>query len=191
MTDGDIVLRPVNSNFNKRGPCTLFSPPNILSVTISCNVHDFVEGCEYSGVEYSPGETWTDGCATYECFESGGFGCVCRRDEHRVKRGQYLPCIAGWNQMRLHRSLSPPLSLSLSLSLCVSLSPLSLFVSVSLTVSICLSVCRNLPNNNLILNHNNLGRLHLSLFYLEVLSKDTRTSSISHWLCSLHPKGFV
>ena len=25
VTDGDIVLRPTNSNFNKRGPCTLFS----------------------------------------------------------------------------------------------------------------------------------------------------------------------
>ena len=25
VTDGDIVWRPTNSNFNKRGPCTLFS----------------------------------------------------------------------------------------------------------------------------------------------------------------------
>ena len=24
MTDGDIVLRPTNSNINKRGPCALF-----------------------------------------------------------------------------------------------------------------------------------------------------------------------
>ena len=151
VTDGDIVLRPVNSNFNKRRPCTLFSPPNILSVIISCNVHDFVEGCEYNGVEYSPGEMWTDGCASCECFESGGFGCVCRRDEYRVKRGQYLPCIGGWNQLRL-----PPLS--------VYLSTLSLFVNVSLSLCLYMSVCRNLPNNNFILNHNNLGRLHLSLF---------------------------
>ena len=62
----------------------------------------------------------------------------------------------------------------------IGLSPLSLFVSVSLSVTICLSVCGNLPNNNFILNHNNPGRFHLSLFCLEVLSKDTRTSSISH-----------
>ena len=164
MTDGNIVLRPINSNFNKRGHCTLFP-----LLTISCNVPDFVEGCEYNGVEYSPGETWTDGCASCECFESGGFGCVCRRDEYRVKRGQYLPCIGGWHQLRL-----PPLS--------VYLSTLSLFVNVSLSLSLCLymSVCRNLPNNNFILNHNNLGRLHLSLFCLEVLSKDTHTSSIFH-----------
>ena len=37
VTDGDIVLRPINSNFNKRGPCTLFFLPNIVSITISCN----------------------------------------------------------------------------------------------------------------------------------------------------------
>ena len=44
----------------------------------------------YDGVEYSPGETWTDGCARCECFESGGFGCVCRRDADLLKRGDSL-----------------------------------------------------------------------------------------------------
>ena len=47
------------------------------------------EGCEYNGVEYSPGETWTDGCASCERFQSGGFGCVCRRDANILKRGEY------------------------------------------------------------------------------------------------------
>ena len=31
------MLRPTNSNFNKRGPYTLFFPLKIVSVTISCN----------------------------------------------------------------------------------------------------------------------------------------------------------
>ena len=35
--NGDIVLRLTNSNFNKRGPCTLFFLPKIVSITISCN----------------------------------------------------------------------------------------------------------------------------------------------------------
>ena len=42
VTDGDIVLRPTNSNFNKREPYILFFPPNIVSVTISCNDYRFV-----------------------------------------------------------------------------------------------------------------------------------------------------
>ena len=37
VTDRDIVLRSTNSNFNKRGPCTLFFPSNIVSITIPCN----------------------------------------------------------------------------------------------------------------------------------------------------------
>ena len=37
VTDGGIVVRPTYSNFNKRGPCTLFSQPNIVSIIISCN----------------------------------------------------------------------------------------------------------------------------------------------------------
>ena len=37
MTDGDIVLRLTSSNFNKIGPRVLFFPPNIVSITISCN----------------------------------------------------------------------------------------------------------------------------------------------------------
>ena len=41
MTGGDIVLRPTNSNFNKKGPCTLFFPPYIFSITISCNDFTF------------------------------------------------------------------------------------------------------------------------------------------------------
>ena len=32
------AVRPTNSNFNKRGLCTLFFPPKIASITISCNV---------------------------------------------------------------------------------------------------------------------------------------------------------
>ena len=41
------VLRPTNSNFNKRGPCTLFFLPKIVSITISCNVSEakFSERC--------------------------------------------------------------------------------------------------------------------------------------------------
>ena len=46
VTDGDIVLAPTNSNFNKRGPCTLFFPPNIVSITISCNVSKVVQWTE-------------------------------------------------------------------------------------------------------------------------------------------------
>ena len=38
VTDGDIVLRPTNSDFNKRGPSTIFFTPNIVTITISCNV---------------------------------------------------------------------------------------------------------------------------------------------------------
>ena len=39
MTDGHIFLRPTNSEFNKGGGGALYSifPPNILSITISCN----------------------------------------------------------------------------------------------------------------------------------------------------------
>ena len=40
-------------------------------------------------MDYSPGETWTDGCASCQCYESGGFGCVCRRDANILKRGEY------------------------------------------------------------------------------------------------------
>ena len=37
VTDRDIVLRPTNSNFTYKWPCTLFFLPNIISITISCN----------------------------------------------------------------------------------------------------------------------------------------------------------
>ena len=36
VTDGDIVLRSTNSSFKKRGHCTLFYRPNIVSITTSC-----------------------------------------------------------------------------------------------------------------------------------------------------------
>ena len=38
VTDGDIVLRTTNSNLNKRGPCALFVPHDIVSITVSCNL---------------------------------------------------------------------------------------------------------------------------------------------------------
>ena len=37
VRDEDIVLGPTNSNFNKRGSCAQFFPPNIVSITIPCN----------------------------------------------------------------------------------------------------------------------------------------------------------
>ena len=51
MTDGDIVSRPTNSNFNnfnKTRPFTLFFPPNIVSITISCNTYQCLHAiCEH------------------------------------------------------------------------------------------------------------------------------------------------
>ena len=38
VTYGDVVLRTTNSNFNKKAPCTLFFPSNIVSITIACTV---------------------------------------------------------------------------------------------------------------------------------------------------------
>lgn len=35
--DEDIVFKAANSNFNKRGPYTLFFPPYIVSITAFCN----------------------------------------------------------------------------------------------------------------------------------------------------------
>ena len=43
-----VLLRQkeTDSNFDKRGPCTLFFPPNILSITLdlSCNVAYVLSG---------------------------------------------------------------------------------------------------------------------------------------------------
>ena len=130
MTDGDIVLRPVNSNFNQKGPCTLFSPPNIVSITIvylvMCMISQkVVSTMVWSTVRGRSGLTAVRAVSA----SSPAASAACVGGTNTASKG-VSTCHASVDGIKCgFIGLSPP-------SLCISLSSFSL----SLSLYICLSV---------------------------------------------------